>query len=89
MRQKIELSHKQAEYIKNSNHRWNLKIGATQCGKTYIDTQYLIPNRIIERLGKSRSCFYCWGIKRYNTKKCYRTSARNMGKFFSNRHRKQ
>lgn len=48
----IELSHKQAEYIRDANHRWNIKIGATQCGKTYIDTQYLIPNRIIERLGK-------------------------------------
>lgn len=48
----IEISHKQAEYIRNANHRWNLKIGATQCGKTFIDTQYLIPNRIIERLGK-------------------------------------
>lgn len=48
----IELSHKQAEYIRNANRRWNIKIGATQCGKTYIDTQYLIPNRIIERLGK-------------------------------------
>ena len=52
MTQKIELSHKQAEYIRNANHRWNVKIGATQCGKTYIDTQFLIPDRIIERLGK-------------------------------------
>ena len=52
MAKTIELSHKQAEYIRNANHRWNIKIGATQCGKTYIDTQYLIPNRIIERLGK-------------------------------------
>lgn len=48
----VELSHKQAEYIRNANHRWNFKIGATQCGKTYIDTQDLIPDRIIERLGK-------------------------------------
>ncbi len=48
----IEISHKQAEYIKNANHRWNIKIGATQCGKTHIDIQYVIPNRIIERLGK-------------------------------------
>ena len=48
----IEISHKQAEYIKNANHRWNFKIGATQCGKTYIDTQDIIPDRIIERLGK-------------------------------------
>lgn len=52
MTKQIELSHKQAEYIRNANHRWNFKIGATQCGKTYIDTQYLIPNRIIERMGK-------------------------------------
>lgn len=52
MTKQIELSHKQAEYIRNANHRWNFKIGATQCGKTYIDTQYLVPNRIIERMGK-------------------------------------
>ena len=57
MIQQIELSHKQAEYIRNANHRWNLKIGATQCGKTYIDTQYLIPDRIMERLGKSGLTF--------------------------------
>ena len=57
MTQTIELSKKQAEYIRNANHRWNLKIGATQCGKTYIDTQYLIPDRIIERLGKSGLVF--------------------------------
>lgn len=57
MIQTIELSHKQAEYIRNANHRWNFKIGATQCGKTHIDTQFLIPNRIIERLGKSGLVF--------------------------------
>lgn len=79
MTQKIELSHKQAEYIRNANHRWNLKIGATQCGKTHIDTRYIIPDRIIERLGKPRTCFYCWSIKRNYTKKCYRTTSRNMG----------
>ena len=47
----IEISSKQAEYIRNANHRWNGKIGATQCGKTYIDTLYIIPQRIIERKG--------------------------------------
>ena len=47
----IELSKKQAEYINNANHRWNGKIGATQCGKTYVDTLYVIPNRIIDRIG--------------------------------------
>lgn len=49
--EKIEISKKQAEYINNATHRWNGKIGATQCGKTYIDTLYVIPNRIIERKG--------------------------------------
>jgi PBSX family phage terminase large subunit len=48
----IEISDKQAEYIREANHRWNGKIGATQCGKTYIDTLFVIPNRIIERAGK-------------------------------------
>lgn len=48
----IELSEKQAEYIRNANHRWNGKVGATQCGKTFIDTLYVIPNRILERKGK-------------------------------------
>lgn len=47
----IEISSKQAEYIRNATHRWNFKIGATQCGKTYIDTLFLIPERIRERTG--------------------------------------
>lgn len=48
----VEISHKQAEYIREATHRWNIKIGATQCGKTFIDTLDIIPDRIIERLGK-------------------------------------
>ena len=48
----IELSPKQIEFINNANHRFNFKIGATQCGKTYIDVQYIIPNRILNRSGK-------------------------------------
>ena len=48
----IELSEKQAEYIENANHRWNGKVGATQCGKTYVDTLFVIPDRIRERKGK-------------------------------------
>ena len=57
MEKKIEISSKQAEYIRKANHRWNGKIGATQCGKTYIDTLYVIPNRIIERLEKKGLVF--------------------------------
>lgn len=46
------LSEKQKEYIKNANHRYNLKVGARRCGKTYLDILYMIPRRIIERKGK-------------------------------------
>ena len=57
MTSNIEISKKQAEYIRNANHRWNGKIGATQCGKTYIDTLFIIPNRIIERKGQKGLVF--------------------------------
>lgn len=46
------LSEKQKEYIRNAVHRYNIKIGARRCGKTYLDILYLIPKRIIERRGK-------------------------------------
>ena len=48
----IEISRKQAQYIREANHRWNIKMGATQSGKTFLDTRYLIPSRILERKGK-------------------------------------
>lgn len=48
----IEISHKQAQYIREANHRWNIKMGATQSGKTFLDTRYLIPQRLLERKGK-------------------------------------
>lgn len=48
----IEISHKQADYIREANHRWNIKMGATQSGKTFLDTRYLIPQRLLERKGK-------------------------------------
>lgn len=31
------ISEKQKEYINNANHRYNIKIGARRCGKTYLD----------------------------------------------------
>ena len=46
------LSEKQKEFIKNAHHRYNFKIGARRCGKTYLDNLYTIPKRIIERKGK-------------------------------------
>lgn len=48
----IELSPKQCEFINNANHRFNGKIGATQCGKTFIDIAFVIVGRIMERRGK-------------------------------------
>ena len=48
----IEISRKQAQYIREANHRWNIKMGATQSGKTFLDTRYLIPCRLLERKGK-------------------------------------
>ena len=45
-------SPKQDEFIKNAHHRYNLKVGARRCGKTYLDNLWTIPKRIIERKGK-------------------------------------
>ena len=52
METQVQLSRKQIEYINNAVCRWNIKIGATQCGKTFIDVQYIIPSRIVEGNGK-------------------------------------
>ena len=46
------LTPKQAEYIRQANHRWNMKGGATRSGKTYMDYRWIIPMRIRERIGK-------------------------------------
>ena len=43
---KLTFSPKQNEYIRNSNRRWNLKIGAVRSGKSYVDIAYVIPSRI-------------------------------------------
>lgn len=54
----IEYSKKQIEYINTALHdnplldkRWNIKSGATQCGKTSVDYMYVIPHRIKSRMG--------------------------------------
>lgn len=43
---------KQAEFIRDGNHRWNFKGGATRSGKTYMDFRFVIPSRIRQRAGK-------------------------------------
>lgn len=47
----MPFSKKQMEFFQNANHRWNVKVGATRSGKTYMD-YYVIPKRIRARVGK-------------------------------------
>lgn len=49
---KLQFSEKQIQYIANADKRWNFKIGATQCGKTYVDVAWVIPYRIHNLIGK-------------------------------------
>lgn len=48
----MQLSKKQNEYIVNATHRWNIKSGAVRSGKSYVDTAFVVPFRIRERVGK-------------------------------------
>lgn len=48
----IQLTRKQKEYIREANHRWNIKSGAVRSGKSFVDVAYIIPFRIRERAGK-------------------------------------
>lgn len=52
MQTNFELTPKQAEYIRNANHRWNVACGAVRSGKSYCQISYSIPMRIIERKGQ-------------------------------------
>lgn len=45
----MQLSEKQNEYILNATHRWNIKSGAVRSGKSFVDTAYIVPQRIRER----------------------------------------
>lgn len=47
----MQLSEKQNEYILNATHRWNIKSGAVRSGKSFVDTAYIVPQRIRERAG--------------------------------------
>lgn len=49
---RVKLTAKQREYWRDAEHRWNLKVGATRSGKTFVD-YFMIPKRIIERRGES------------------------------------
>lgn len=51
MQSSFELTPKQAEYIRNANHRWNVACGAVRSGKSYCQVAYCIPSRLMERKG--------------------------------------
>ena len=46
------LSTKQREYLTHCNHRWNLKIGATGSGKSWLDYAVVIPKRLCALRGQ-------------------------------------
>lgn len=48
----MRLTDKQNEYIRNATRRWNLKVGAVRSGKSFVDTAFIVPERIRERIGK-------------------------------------
>mgnify|MGYP002624171963 CR=1 FL=1 len=49
MEQLLRLSPKQNEFILNANHRFNLKVGAVRSGKSFVDTAFVVPQRLRER----------------------------------------
>lgn len=51
MQSSFELTPKQAEYIRNAHHRWNVACGAVRSGKSYCQISYCIPARLMERKG--------------------------------------
>lgn len=48
----IELTPKQAEYVREAHHRWNFAVGAVRSGKSHLAVQYTIPNCLRERHGE-------------------------------------
>lgn len=52
MQTEFRLTKKQAEYIRNANHRWNVACGAVRSGKSYCQISYCIPYRLLERKGR-------------------------------------
>ena len=48
----MSLTEKQAEYLQNCNHRWNVKTGATGSGKSFVDMIVTIPKRILACRGE-------------------------------------
>lgn len=52
MQNEFQLTKKQAEYIREAHHRWNVASGAVRSGKSHLQVSYTIPMRLEERRGK-------------------------------------
>ena len=52
MQTEFKLTAKQAEYIRNAHHRWNVSCGAVRSGKSHLQISYTIPQRLMERSDK-------------------------------------
>ena len=52
MQSSFELTPKQAEYIREAHHRWNIACGAVRSGKSHCQISYCIPHRLMERKDK-------------------------------------
>lgn len=52
MQTNFELTPKQAEYIRNAHHRWNVACGAVRSGKSHCQISWCIPYRLAERQGQ-------------------------------------
>ncbi len=48
----MSLTEKQLDFLKNCNHRWNIKTGATGSGKSFVDYSVVIPKRITAARGE-------------------------------------
>ena len=46
------LSTKQRDYLRDCTHRWNIKVGATGSGKSWLDYAVVIPKRILACRGE-------------------------------------
>lgn len=51
MQSNFQLTDKQAEYIRNATHRWNVACGAVRSGKSYCQISYCIPSRLMKLKG--------------------------------------
>ncbi|MBC3517208.1 PBSX family phage terminase large subunit [Neobittarella massiliensis] len=48
----MALSNKQIEYLQSCGHRWNIKVGATGSGKSWLDYAIVVPKRLMALRGQ-------------------------------------